>query len=60
MANQSKGISVWPQEDRPRERLLSRGPEALTDTELIAILIRVGLALMLYPNLFEADTGREI
>jgi DNA repair protein RadC len=42
MANQSKGIVVWPQEERPRERLLSRGPEALTDAELIAILIRVG------------------
>lgn len=38
----SKGIVSWPEEERPRERLLSRGPDALTDSELIAILIRVG------------------
>src|SRR6516164_1746235 len=36
------GIAAWPEEERPRERLLSRGPQALTDAELIAILIRVG------------------
>lgn len=39
---QSKGIVSWPEEERPRERLLSRGPQALTDAELVAILIRVG------------------
>ena len=38
----SKGIVSWPQEERPRERLLSRGAQALTDAELVAILIRVG------------------
>jgi hypothetical protein len=38
----SKGISSWPEEERPRERLLSCGPQALTDAELVAILIRVG------------------
>ncbi len=38
----SKGIVSWPEEERPRERLLSRGPQALTDAELVAILIRVG------------------
>ena len=43
VVNKSKGIVSWPQEERPRERLLSRGPEALTDAELIAILLRVGL-----------------
>ena len=32
----------WPEEERPRERLLSRGPLSLTDAELVAILIRVG------------------
>src|SRR6266540_4340353 len=36
------GIAAWPEEERPRERLLSRGPQALTDAEVIAILIRVG------------------
>ncbi|MGH7138906.1 MAG: UPF0758 domain-containing protein, partial [Pirellulales bacterium] len=39
---QSQGIASWPAEERPRERLLSRGPESLTDAELVAILIRVG------------------
>ena len=38
----SSGIVSWPVEERPRERLLSRGPHSLTDAELIAILLRVG------------------
>jgi len=38
----TKGIASWPQEERPRERLLRLGPQALTDAELIAILIRIG------------------
>jgi DNA repair protein RadC len=38
----SHGIVSWPEDERPRERLLSRGPHALTDAELIAILVRVG------------------
>jgi len=29
--------------DRPRERLASLGPQALTNAELIAILLRVGV-----------------
>lgn len=37
------GISSWSEEERPRERLLSRGAEALTDAELVAILLRVGV-----------------
>lgn len=40
--HRSKGIISWPQEERPRERLLSKGSDALTDSELVAILIRVG------------------
>lgn len=42
MRNNSKGIVSWPQEERPRERLLSKGTQALTDAELVAILMRVG------------------
>lgn len=38
----SSGIVSWPVEERPRERLLSRGPHSLTDAELIAILLRAG------------------
>lgn len=40
--HESKGIASWPQDERPRERLLSKGADALTDSELVAILIRVG------------------
>jgi DNA repair protein RadC len=35
-------IKEWPEEDRPREKLLERGPETLSDTELLAIIIRTG------------------
>lgn len=39
----STGIVSWPEGDRPRERLLRQGPHSLTDAELIAILLRVGI-----------------
>jgi DNA repair protein RadC len=43
MQKKATGISAWPQEERPRERLLLKGAQALTDAELVAILIRVGI-----------------
>ncbi|MCE1171971.1 MAG: DNA repair protein RadC [Azovibrio sp.] len=36
-------ISDWPQGERPRERLLRQGPQALSDAELLAIYLRVGI-----------------
>ncbi len=36
-------ISNWPEEERPRERLLKFGPHSLTNAELLAILLRVGV-----------------
>lgn len=39
---QGKGITQWPEAERPRERLLAQGPSALTDAQLLAILLRVG------------------
>jgi DNA repair protein RadC len=33
-----------PAQARPREKLLSRGPQALSDVELLAILLRTGMA----------------
>lgn len=36
-------ITDWPESDRPREKLLKRGAEALTDAELLAIFLRVGV-----------------
>jgi len=37
-------LKEWAVEDRPREKMLSRGPRALSDAELIAILIGSGSA----------------
>src|SRR4051812_9695344 len=36
-------ISEMPPSERPREKLLAHGAGALTDSELIAILLRTGL-----------------
>jgi len=36
------GITQWPETERPRERLLAQGADALTDAQLLAILLRVG------------------
>lgn len=35
-------IPEWDEGDRPRERLLAQGAKAMTDAELVAILIRSG------------------
>ncbi|MGC9456265.1 MAG: RadC family protein [Halothiobacillaceae bacterium] len=37
-------ISDWPENERPRERLLAQGPSALSDAELLAIFLRTGVA----------------
>jgi len=36
-------ISDWPEGERPRERLLKQGAAALSDAELLAIYLRVGM-----------------
>lgn len=36
-------IKSWPASERPRERLIEHGPEALSDAELLAILLRNGV-----------------
>ncbi|MAS10370.1 DNA repair protein RadC [Endozoicomonas sp. G2_2] len=40
------GIADWPAAERPREKLLERGAGALSDAELLAIFLRVGVAGM--------------
>lgn len=40
---ESAGIRSWAEEDRPREKLLLKGGAALSDAELIAILIGSGV-----------------
>jgi DNA repair protein RadC len=39
---QSFGIKSWAEDDRPREKLIGKGRQVLTDAELIAILIGSG------------------
>lgn len=35
-------IKDWPEDDRPRERLMKHGAESLSDVQLLAIIIRSG------------------
>lgn len=37
-----KSIKEWAVEDRPREKMLTKGVEALTDAELLAVLLATG------------------
>lgn len=36
-------ITRWPKAERPRERLLERGAQSLSDAELLAIFLRTGV-----------------
>jgi len=36
-------ITDWPEDQRPRERLIKHGAQALSDAELLAIFLRVGV-----------------
>ena len=36
-------ISEWPLAERPREKLLAKGVAALSDAELVAVLLRSGV-----------------
>jgi DNA repair protein RadC len=48
-------ITDWPKEERPREKLLSRGPQALSDAELLAIFLRTGI-----PGKTAVDLARDL
>ncbi|MDA3819322.1 MAG: DNA repair protein RadC [Candidatus Delongbacteria bacterium] len=50
-----KSIKYWAEQDRPREKLLEKGPVALTDAELMAILISSGNR-----NMSAVDLARHI
>lgn len=51
----TSGIKSWAEDDRPREKLLHKGPASLSDAELLAILIGSGTA-----NRTAIDLAREI
>jgi DNA repair protein RadC len=37
-----RSVACWPASERPRERLLEHGAAALSDAELVAVLLRTG------------------
>lgn len=39
-----RSIKDWPESDRPREKLIEKGPNSLSNAELLAILLRTGNA----------------
>ncbi len=41
-SKKQSGIMAWPVDDRPREKLLKRGARNLSNSELLAILLRTG------------------
>jgi len=48
-------IRHWPENERPREKLLARGAHALSDAELLAVFIGSG-----QPGRSAVDLGREL
>jgi DNA repair protein RadC len=48
-------IADWPQDERPRERLLKHGAAALSEAELLAIFLRTGIA-----GTTAVELGREL
>jgi len=51
------GIKQWPADERPREKLLKKGAAALSDAELLALLLRTGDAATAKSAI---DLGREL
>jgi DNA repair protein RadC len=51
----SASIKNWSEDERPREKMAAKGPAALTDSELIAILINNGTK-----NKTAVDLAREL
>jgi len=48
-------ISDWPHAERPRERLLAKGAQTLSDAELLAVVLRTGMR-----GKSAVDLGREL
>ena len=48
-------ITQWPENERPREKLILRGASALSDAELLAIFLRTGL-----PGITAIDLARSL
>jgi DNA repair protein RadC len=37
------GIATWSEDDRPREKLYRLGAKHLSDSELLAVILRIGV-----------------
>ncbi len=48
-------LDHWPQQDKPRDKLLCAGPQTLSDAELLAIFLRTGL-----PGLNAVDLAKQL
>jgi DNA repair protein RadC len=48
-------IKEWPEDERPREKLLRQGAEVLSDAELLAIFLRTGVS-----GLSAVDLSRQL
>ena len=48
-------VKHWPEDERPRERLIAHGPASLSDAQLLAIIIRNGKS-----GRTALDLGREL
>lgn len=55
MQAQKYSIKNWPKDDQPREKLLRKNPAALSDSELLAILIHHGT-----PDRSAVDLAKDI
>lgn len=51
----SRSVKHWPEDERPRERLIAHGTASLSDAQLLAIIMRSGKA-----GRSAVDLGREL
>lgn len=55
MLTTNLSIKCWAEEDRPREKLLAKGPNSLSTAELLAIILSTG-----YKNKSALDLAKEL
>ncbi len=53
--NKNRSVKLWPEDERPRERLITHGSSTLSEAQLLAIIIRNGRA-----GRSAVDLGREL
>ncbi len=55
MTDKKRTVKEWPEGERPRERLIAKGADSLTDAQLLAIILRTGSG-----NRSAVDLGMEL